>query len=156
LLTLGFVLSSRATPKTGTFLPIMSFTAVAFPITYLQLTQFPPQLISKTTSAFSSNPLGKLCFGESHRFVTAGRERFSKARNRWTQLTSPDVSDLPDGLVDSSPICFAAFSFDARSNTNSMITVPKFVLDISVDEIWLRYIYAPVDPVPGVEEIFAQ
>ena len=60
------------------------------------------------------------------------------------------------GLVASSPICFAAFSFDARSSTNSMITVPKFVLDISEDEIWLRYIYAPVDPVPGVEEIFTQ
>lgn len=134
----------------------MSFTAVAFPLTDLQLAQLPPQLISKATSAFSRNRLGKLGFGERHRFVTHGRERFSKARNRWTQLTSPNVSDLPDGLVASSPICFAAFSFDARSSTNSMITVPKFVLDISVDEIWLRYIYAPVDPVPGVEEIFTQ
>src|SRR5699024_5929888 len=137
-------------------LPIMSFTAVAFPLTDLQLAQLPPQLISKAISAFSRNRLGKLGFGERHRFVTHGRERFSKARNRWTQLTSPNVSDLPDGLVASSPICFAAFSFDARSSTNSMITVPKFVLDISVDGIWLRYIYAPVDPVPGVEEISAQ
>ncbi len=37
-----------------------------------------------------------------------------------------------------------------------MITVPKFVLDISVDKVWLRYIYAPVVPVPSVDEIFAE
>src|SRR5699024_4109202 len=109
LLTVGVVLSSRATPKTVKLLPTMSFTAVAFPLADLQLAQLPPQLISTGTSAFSRNRLGKLGFGERHRFVTHGRERFSKARNRWTQLTSPNVSVLPDGLVASSPICFAAF-----------------------------------------------
>src|SRR5699024_6260114 len=107
LLTVGVVLSSRATPKTGTLLPIMSFTAVAFPLTDLQLAQLPTQIISKATSPFSSNRLGKLGFGERHRFVTHGRERFSTARKRWTQLTYPNVSDLPAGLVTSSPICFA-------------------------------------------------
>jgi len=134
----------------------MSFTAVAFALTDPQLAQLPPLLISKATSAFSRDQLGKLGFGERHRFVTHGKQRFSDARDRWTELTSPNVSDLPDGVVASSPICFASFSFDARSRTNSLITVPKFVLDISAGEVLLHYTYAPATPVPSVEKIFAK
>src|SRR5699024_12436031 len=114
LLTVGVVLSSRATPKTGTLLPIMSFTAVAFPLTDLQLAQLPPQLISKATSAFSRHRLGKLGFGERHRFVTHGRERLSKERNHWTQLTYQQVSDLPVGLVVRSHRYFTLYGFHSR------------------------------------------
>lgn len=134
----------------------MSFTAAAFSLTDAQLAQLPHELIGKATSAFSRNRLGKLGFGERYRFTTRGTERFSNARDRWAQLTATRAGTLPNGLETSAPICFAAFSFDARSAIESQIIVPEFVLDISAETTRLHYIYDIAEALPVKDTIFTR
>ncbi|NWN88223.1 MAG: isochorismate synthase [Micrococcaceae bacterium] len=132
----------------------MSFTAAAFRLTNAQRAQLPDELISQATSAFSRDRHGKLGFGERYCFTTSGAQRFTHARDHWTELTAPAVVGLPDGLAASAPICFAAFTFDARSSQASVLTVPKFVLDVSHDSSWLHYIYDIDEAVPAPAELF--
>lgn len=133
----------------------MSFTAAAFQLSDAQLEQLPRQIIGHATSAFSRHHRGKLGFGERYRFTTCGTQRFAVARDRWEHLTSPTTSTLPVGMEASAPVCFAAFTFDARSDVESVLTVPKFVLDIDETATWLHYIYDSNDPISTPETIFA-
>lgn len=133
----------------------MSFTAAAFSLTDAQLAQLPSELIGKATSAFSRNRFGKLGFGERYRFTTRGPQRFANARDQWARLTATPPAQLQDGLHPGSPICFAAFSFDARSAVESVVTVPKFVLDFSADAVQLNYIYDVAENVPDRDTVFA-
>lgn len=144
----------RAGTKTGTLLPIMSFTAATFSLTDAQLAQLPDGLIGKATSAFSRNRYGKLGFGERYRFTTRGLQRFAHARDRWTELTAVPSAELRNGLTTSSPICFAAFAFDSRSAMESLMIVPKFVLDISAEATRLRYIYDVTEQLPSQDVLF--
>lgn len=132
----------------------MSFTAAAFSLTDAQLAQLPDGLIGKATSAFSRNRHGKLGFGERYRFTTCGPQRFVQARNRWSELTAVPKAELPHGLTSRSPICFAAFTFDARSTVESLMVVPKFVLDTSAGTIRLAYIYDVTEQVPNQDALF--
>lgn len=132
----------------------MSFTAAAFSLTDAQLAQLPDGLIGKATSAFSRNRYGKLGFGERHRFTTRGSQRFAYARDRWAELTAAPAAELPNSLTSSSPICFAAFAFDSRSATESLMIVPKFVLDVSAEATDLSYIYDVTEQVPTQEVLF--
>ncbi len=134
----------------------MSFTAVAFQLSDAQLEQLPGQIIGQATSAFYRSHRGKLGFGERYRFTTRGAQRFAAARDRWTELTADPAPTLPAGLAASAPVCFAAFSFDARSAADSVMTVPKFVLDIEHDSTWLHYIYDDAESVGSAETIFAE
>lgn len=132
----------------------MSFTAAAFPLTDAQLAQLPSGLIGHATSVFSRNRFGKLGFGQHYRFTTYGTERFVNARDHWAELTVTAPEALPAGLTASVPVCFAAFTFDGRSTQDSVLTVPKYVLDIGADTTCLRYIFDIAEPVPSPEEIF--
>lgn len=136
-------------------MPIMSFLAAAFQLSRAQLAQLPDAIIGKATCAFSRHQRGKLGFGERYRFATRGVERFSTARHRWTELTDVSASQLPASLSLSAPICFAAFTFDARSAVDSVVVVPEFVLDRDHEGTWLRYIYEADTVVPSSAEIFA-
>src|SRR5699024_10853681 len=62
--------------------------------------------------------------------------------------------ELPHGLTSRSPICFAAFTFDARSTVESLMVVPKFVLDTSAGTIRLAYIYDVTEQVPNQDALF--
>lgn len=132
----------------------MSFTAAAFTLTDAQLAELPEGLIGKATSAFSRNHHGKLGFGERHRFTTTGSARFAEARKRWTELTVAPLAEPRNGLTTSSPLCFAAFTFDSRSTVDSLMIVPKFVLDISADATRLRYIYEASKELPTQDILF--
>ncbi|OAV59204.1 hypothetical protein A6F49_15085 [Enteractinococcus helveticum] len=145
----------RVGGKPGTLLPIMSFTAAAFQLSDAQLEQLPTQIIGQASSAFSRHHRGKFGFGERYRFCTRGPQRFATARNQWEELTAPEAPVLPNGLRASAPIAFAAFTFDARSDADSVVTVPKFVLDVDETSSWLHYIYDPAEPIGNPDAIFA-
>ena len=147
----------RVGGKPGRLLPIMSFTAAAFQLSDAQLEQLPTQIIGQASSVFSRHHRGKFGFGERYRFCTRGAQRFTAARDHWEELTATEVPVLPDGLQASAPIAFAAFTFDARSETDSIITVPKFVLDVNEISSWLHYIYDPTEPIgnPNPDALFA-
>ena len=132
----------------------MSFTAAAFQLSEAQVAQLPTEIIGKATCAFSRHRMGKLGFGQRYRFTTRGPERFTAARDRWTELTAEAGPELPASLTAAAPICFAAFTFDARSAVDSIVTVPKFVLDRSTDGVWLRYIYESTATPPSAETLF--
>lgn len=132
----------------------MSFTATFFSLTDAQLAQLPDGLIGKATSAFARNHRGKLGFGERYRFTTSGPQRFAQARDRWSELTADGATDLPRGLETSPPLCFAAFTFDARSSADSVMIVPKFVLDRAADAVRLAYIYPASQQVPTMDALF--
>ena len=132
----------------------MSFTATFFSLTDAQLAQLPDGLIGKATSAFARNHRGKLGFGERYRFTTSGPQRFAQARDRWSELTADGPTDLPRGLETSPPLCFAAFTFDARSSADSVMIVPKFVLDRAADAVRLAYIYPASQQVPTMDALF--
>jgi len=132
----------------------MSFNAAAFQLTDAQLARLPREIIGKATSAFSRNHSGKFGFGECYRFTTSGTDRFRDARERWVQLTGSSPA-LPHGLTASAPVCFAAFTFDARSAAKSVLSVPRYVLDISSESHWLRYIYRVGETIPSQEVLFA-
>lgn len=152
-----FVLQSRCEAKTGTLLLIMSFNAAAFQLTDAQLAQLPSEIIGKATSAFSRNHTGKFGFGKCFRFTTSGPDRFAAAWDRWADLTGGAPAPvLPDGLIPSAPLCFAAFAFDDRSAANSTFMVPRFVLDVSLDSTWLRYIFDVDEAIPAPESIFSR
>src|SRR5690625_1008967 len=99
----------------------MSFSAVAFQLSDAQVAQLPDQIIGKSTCAFSRHQLGKLGFGERFRFTTRGTNRFSAARDRWSELTDVTPTAVPSSLSVAAPVCFAAFTFDARSAFDSII-----------------------------------
>src|SRR5699024_9561331 len=149
------VCRTRSIGKTGTLLPIMSFIAAAFQLSDAQVAQLPNSIIGKATSAFSRHQLGKFGFGERYRFTTRGPERFAAARDQWSQLTNASATKLAASLKPSAPICFAAFTFDARSAVDSVMIVPKFVLDRRRDGTWLRYIYCTETVAPSADEIFS-
>ena len=132
----------------------MSFTAVAFQLSDAQLEQLPTQIIGQASSAFSRHHRGKFGFGERYQFCTRGEQRFATARDRWAALSSGVASALPDGLTGSAPVAFAAFTFDARSDVDSVVTVPKFVLDMGETSSWLHYIYDASEPICGPEVLF--
>ena len=133
----------------------MSFIAAAFQLSDAQVAQLPNAIIGQATSAFSRHQLGKFGFGERYRFTTRGLERFAAARDQWSQLTDASATKLPASLSPSAPICFAAFTFDARSAVDSVMIVPEFVLDRRRDGTWLRYIYCTETVAPSADEIFA-
>src|SRR5690625_3512955 len=132
----------------------MSFIAAAFQLSDAQVAQLPNAIIGQASSAFSRHQLGKFGFGERYRFTTRGPERFAAARDQWTRLTDASATKLPASLSPAAPICFAAFTFDARSAVDSVMIVPKFVLDRRRDGTWLRYIYCTQTAVPSADEIF--
>jgi menaquinone-specific isochorismate synthase len=134
----------------------MSFSAVAFQLSDAQVAQLPDQIIGKSTCAFSRHQLGKLGFGERFRFTTRGTNRFSAARDRWSELTDVAPTVLPSSLSAAAPVCFAAFTFDARSAFDSMVIVPKFVLDRTPGSTWLHYTYDATTVLRNPEEIFAE
>lgn len=150
------VVLTRPVRKTGRLLPIMSFTAAAFQLSDAQVAQLPSEIVGKSTCVFSRHQLGKFGFGERFRFTTCGPERFAAARDHWAQLTDGVRNQLPASLTPSAPICFAAFTFDSRSAVNSVMTVPKFVLDRSATATWLRYTYPAATIPPDPETIFAE
>ena len=133
----------------------MSFTAAAFQLSDAQLEQLPTQIIGRTSSAFSRHHRGKFGFGERYRFCTRGKTRFTTARDQWHELTATPAAWLPDGLIPSAPMAFAAFTFDPRSTVDSVVTVPKFVLDVDETSSWLHYIYDAAEPIGDAEAIFA-
>ena len=133
----------------------MSFTAAAFQLSDAQVAQLPDQIIGKATSAFSRHQYGKFGFGERFRFTTRGPERFAVARDRWTALTAAPAHVTPASLTAAAPICFAAFTFDNRSAVDSVVTVPKFVLDRSAEKTSLHYTYDVSSIPPHADEIFA-
>ena len=133
----------------------MSFIAAAFQLSNAQVAQLPDAIIGKATCAFSRHQLGKLGFGERYRFRTRGLQRFADARDRWQELTTASPVELPAPLMPSAPICFAAFTFDARSAVDSIMIVPEFVIDRRGDGVWLRYVYCDSTAVPSSDEIFA-
>ena len=133
----------------------MSFTAAAFQLSDAQVAQLPEEIIGKATCAFSRHQMGKFGFGERCRFTTRGVDRFAAARDQWAQLTAIPAPEVPAPWRPCAPICFAAFSFDARSAVDSVATVPKFVLDRSATATWLRYTYDVTTSVPSPETIFA-
>ena len=133
----------------------MSFTAVAFQLSDAQLEQLPTQIIGQASSAFSRHHRGKFGFGERYRFCTHGPQRFSNARDRWDELTSASVTAVPTGFIASAPVCFAAFSFDARSDVDSVVTVPKYVLDVGETSTWLHYQYDASETIATPETVFA-
>ncbi|WP_022871492.1 isochorismate synthase [Yaniella halotolerans] len=132
----------------------MSFTAAAFSLTDAQLAQLPDGLIGKATCAFARNRRGKLGFGERYRFTTSGPQRFAQARDRWSELTASAATSLHQDLTASSPLCFAAFTFDARSAVESLMVVPKFVLDRTAEAVRLAYIYEATEQAPDTSTLF--
>lgn len=145
----------RVGGKPGTLLPIMSFTAAAFQLSDAQLEQLPTQIIGQASSAFSRHHRGKFGFGERYRFCTRGETRFATARDQWHELMATPAASLPEGLIPSAPMAFAAFTFDARSDIDSVVTVPKFVLDMDETSSWLHYIYDDAEAIADAEAIFA-
>lgn len=133
----------------------MSFTAAAFELSDAQLEQLPTQIIGQASSAFSRHHRGKFGFGERYRFCTRGPQRFTSARDQWDELTTGSVPAVPNGFTASAPICFGAFTFDARSAVASVVTVPKFVLDIGETATWLHYQYDAADSIETPETVFA-
>lgn len=134
----------------------MSFTAAAFQLSEAQVAQLPAEIIGKATCAFSRHRMGKLGFGQRFGFTTRGPERFATARDRWTELTAVTAPHLPALWTATAPICFAAFTFDARSAVESIVTVPKYVLDRSADGIWLRYTFEAGTILPSPDMVFAE
>src|SRR5699024_3112093 len=132
----------------------MSFNAAAFQLTDAQLARLPREIIGKATSAFSRNHSGKFGFGECYRFTTSGTDRFRDARERWVQLTGSSPA-LPHGLTASAPVCFAACTFDARPAARWVLSVSTYVLYISSESHWLRYICRVGETMPSQEVLFA-
>lgn len=135
----------------------MSFTAVAFELSAAQLAALPDGLIGYASSAFSRNRQGKLGFGEHQRFTARGANRFATVQDRWTGLTQGSVEqEYDDGITPSAPTCFVALTFDHRSDADSVVTVPKFVLERTQETIRLQYIFNTEEAVLSRQEIFTQ
>lgn len=133
----------------------MSFTAAAFQLTDAQLALLPDPLIGHASSAFSRHHRGKFGFGQRYRFTTSGTSRFAAARDHWNDLTRTKPGALPQGWVARAPICFAAFSFDARSSAASVVVLPEYVLDVTEHHTWLHYV-VDGELVMSPDELFAQ
>lgn len=153
VVNVGFCLSRDFT-KNGTLLPIMSFTAAAFELSDAHLAQLPTQIIGFADSAFSRHHRGKFGFGQRYRFTTHGPKRFAHARDRWQQLTYGAEASVPHDMTASAPICFAAFTFDARSAKASVMIVPEFVLDVGTEGTWLHYIHDTSESIDSAESVF--
>lgn len=89
------------------------------------------------TSMWWRHGAGLLGWGEAAVTRTRGEERFTEARRWWEDLAERAhvVGDVVPGRQ--LPVAFASFTFDARSATESVLTVPEILIISRSEGTWL-------------------
>lgn len=96
------------------------------------------------TSMWWRNEAGMLGWGDVASTTTSGTERFAHARQWWDSLArrARVTGDVMPGVQ--APVSFASFAFDARSEAESVVTVPEIVIIARPEGQWLVWQY-PVE-----------